>query len=572
MNKRILRGLALAALTAVLAACGGSPEHTFPETVPFDVDLAAHTEEFRREVIRVTDRVHVAVGFGLANSILIEGDDGVIIVDTMESVEEAEVVKAAFDEITTKPVVAIIYTHNHADHIFGAKVFADGRDVDIYAHETTTRYIDRLFTVVRPIIAMRSYRMFGRYLDAEGLVNAGIGPHLGIDNDSTFGLLRPTKTFRDRLEVEIAGIRLVLQHAPGETDDQLFVHLPDDGVLLPGDNFYRTFPNLYTIRGTPYRDVAAWATSLDTIRALKPEFLVPSHTRPLVGAATIEDALRDYRDAIRFVHDQTVRGMNQGLTPDELVEFVQLPAHLAASPYLQEYYGKVSWSVRAIFTGYLGYFDGNPTWLDPLPPDDRSQRMADLAGGVEELRRKAEAAASSGDHPWTLELTDHLLRLDADDEKARQLRIEALTAMGSAESNPNARHYYLTQALELRDGFESGYDVPTPPEMIGEVPMAAIFNSMAVKLNAESSAEVDRRVAFRFPDTGEAFTMHVRRGVAEVQARAADDAEVVVTVDSQVWKEITAGLRNPALAYASGAVKVEGGTLDLVGFLGLFRD
>ena len=146
----------------------------------------------------------------------------------------------------------------------------------------------------------------------------------------------------------------------GETADALYVWLPEKKVLFSGDNFYKSWPNAYAIRGTPYRDIRSWANADDMMLKEGAEFLVPGHTRPIIGKAAVAEALTDYRDAIRFVFDKTIEGMNQGLTPDELVAYVKLPARLAEKDYLREYYGNVEWAVRAIFEGYLGWFDGNP--------------------------------------------------------------------------------------------------------------------------------------------------------------------------------------------------------------------
>ncbi len=266
-------------------------------------------------------------------------------------------------------------------------------EVDVYAHATTSYYIDRVVNVIRPAISLRSARMFGNLLPRgeDGVVNAGIGPFLDL---RTVSLIRPNLTFDDRLEVELAGIRLELVHAPGETDDQIFVWLPEKKVLLPGDNIYKAFPNLYTIRGTPYRDVLDWVRSLDRMRALEPEHVVPSHTRPFSGRDNVRQILTAYRDAIQFVHDQTIRGINRGLTPDELVATVRLPPHLAEHPYLAEHYGTVEWSVRSVFSGYLGWFDGDAATLSPASPAERARGLAELAGGVEERRPGGPSTAA----------------------------------------------------------------------------------------------------------------------------------------------------------------------------------
>ena len=534
-------------------------------------DLKAHSAEFEKQVIEVTDGVYVAIGYGLANSIMIEGDDGVVIVDTMESVEAAEAVKAEFDMITTKPVKGIIYTHNHADHIFGSKVFKGDGNPDVYSHESTIYYIDRILNVIRPIIYKRSIGQFGTFLPPGGVINVGIGPRLLLGDDYTLSLIRPNKTFPgDRMDVEIAGIKFELYHAPGETPDQIFVYMPDRGILLPGDNFYKSFPNLYAIRGTAYRDVTLWVKSLDKIRSKRPEFLMPSHTKPITGEDEIFETLTNYRDAIQYVHDQTVKGMNERLTPDQLVERVKLPAHLANKPYLFEYYGTVEWSVRSIYDGYLGWFNGNATNLFPLPNEEKAKRFSDLCGGVDVLIENAKEALNNGDNQWVLELTDIILNLDSKNKEVLNIRADALTALGEAQITATARNYYLTQALETEGKIEIKDRKVKEKDILYGIPLAAIFGSMAVVLNAEKSADTNTVVGFRFPDVGEAFTLHVRRSICEVQPEFPKTPDVTVTVDSTVWKEIVAGLRSPAVALAKGDVKVDGGTLNLVKFLGLF--
>ncbi|NNF62121.1 MAG: alkyl/aryl-sulfatase, partial [Gammaproteobacteria bacterium] len=400
------------AAVSVASACNDRPAGTV--TAPTPAALAAHSDEFRRSIITVRDGVWVAVGYGLANSILVEGDDGLIVIDTMASLDSARAVAREFRLLSPKPLKAIIYTHNHADHVFGAQAFIDelaspGTAVRVLAHETTEALVYRVVNVFRPILTARSFRMFGTHLNEAELVNAGIGKELEVTADSAFGFVPPTETFRDSLETGIAGIRFELIHAPGETDDQLFVWLPDLKLLAPGDNIYKTFPNLYTIRGTPYRSLRDWSASLDRMRELPVEYLVPSHTRPLQGQEEINGTLTDYRDAISFVRDQTIRRINQGMTPEQIVATVQLPPHLATSPWLQEFYGKVSWSARSVMAGNLGWFDGNPATLQPLAPAQRAQKIAMLAGGDEALEQAAHQALADGETQWALELSDLLL-------------------------------------------------------------------------------------------------------------------------------------------------------------------
>jgi len=579
--------LLLAALLIAIVGCGESKQGGDVPIPLADGEavvhpaLDAHTAEFERKVYSVTDGVHVAVGFGLANSILVEGDECVFVVDTMGSVEAAQAVRAEFEAITDKPIAALIYTHNHADHILGARGFVPTGEVAVYAHETTNFYIDRLISVLRPIIGMRSERMFGNHLPKTGddrLVNDGIGPALeAAHGGGTPSLIRPNRTFSDRLELTLCGVEVVLVHAPGETNDQLFVWLPEKRTLLPGDNVYKAFPNLYTIRGTLYRDVLEWARSVDAMRALRPEHLVPSHTRPVSGASVIDEILVAYRDAIQFVHDQTVRGMNQGLTPDEIVERVELPPHLKEHPYLQELYGTVEWSVRSVFSGYLGWFDGDTATLSPASPDERAAGMVALAGGEAGLLAATRTAVAEGRYAWAAELASALLRLDPDLDEARRLKAQALRVLGHRSVSPNGRNFYLTQALELEGKVEIVVTKPTSAmlELAQAMPIENFIAAMPANLNPERSADADTVAGFRFPDAGEAFTIHVRRGVASYRKGFPESPDVVITADAGAWIAVVAGARALPAAIASGDIEVEGGVRKLptaVAFLAMFRD
>jgi alkyl sulfatase BDS1-like metallo-beta-lactamase superfamily hydrolase len=557
---------------SVLIFTGCSAKKTVYAGKAADKELAEHTVEFRREIVKVTEGVYAAVGYGLANSILLEGDNGVVIVDVMESVEAAASVKKAFENITLKPVKAIIYTHYHADHVFGAGVFKESGSIDVYSHSKTLDELDRVTAIIQEITYKRAMRMFGTFLETGELENCGIGPFLKFNDRTTISYVRPNKTFSDEvLKINIAGINLELIHAPGETDDQIVVWMPDKKVLIAADNFYKSFPNLYTIRGTSYRDVLAWVKSLDKMRLLKAEYLVPCHSRPITGQNTIYDILTDYRDAIQIVHDQTIRGINMGLTPDELAETVKLPGHLAGKPYLREYYGTVAWSVKNIYNGYLGWFSGNSTDLNPLTLKERAERFSKLAGGDKELLEHARRASREQDHQWVLELADKLLQITPDMSEALELRALSLRSLGLQQGNANARNYYLSQAYEA-EGKLKLTQVKVDADLAHRIPLAAVFAGMSVKLNPEKSADVDKVAGFYFPDTKESFTVHVRRGVAAIEPRFPEKADIAITVDSNTWKEIAAKLTNPATALLKGDVKIEGGLMNTVSFLNLFRD
>lgn len=574
----MIRTLACAAAFS-LAATTALAEDPAPRIAP---SLAAHTAEFAPpKVYEPAPGVFSAVGYGIANSIMVVGKTGVVIIDTTDSLDEAKKVWAEFaPRAGGKPVVAIIYTHNHNDHINGAAAFPLTKGGKVIAQATLLREAAKWNGVAAPAIAARAARMYGVFLPKgtpDGFVSVGIGPYLStFGGGGAGGFVAPNLTFDQKLEIKLGGERFVLEHAPGETEDQIFIWMPDRGVLFPGDNIYKAFPNLYTIRGTSYRDPVQWADSLDRMRALHARVLVPSHTRPVVGADEIAARLTDYRDAIRFTHDQTVRWMNQGLSPDEIVQKVKLPAHLAADPFLAEHYGTVEWSVRSVLTGYMGWFGGDAADLSRDPPDVRAAEIVALAGGAGPALVQAGKAFDEGRWKWSAELAAYVGRADPSLKKeANALEARSLRQLGFDSVSPNGRNYYLEQAAEL-----SG-KVPGWKQIIGArggasqaqgLPAAAIVATFPVRLNAEKAAEADTAMGLTLAGEG-AWTIRVRRGVAETSVGLAPDTKLAISAGKA---DLVAALASPdALksALASGKVKLDAGDpAALAAFLNLFRE
>lgn len=414
--------------------------------------LRLHGEEqFRKEVVKVTDGVYVAVGYSASNVTLIQGTNGSIIVDTGSNPIEAKAAKDAFGHLLGS-VQAIIYTHNHADHTGGAAVFASEGSPEIYSHSLLLESGQRIVRGRRD-----GGDQFGIALPASQFINAGIQRQYGRDVPHTrAGYLPPTKTFDvDQLPLSIAGVQLVLVHSPGETAENTAVWLPDKRTLLAGDNFYRAFPNLYPIRGTGIRPPQIWIDSLGELIELKADHLIPGHMRPVSGADEVNIALTSYRDGIESIYTQTLEGIVAGKRPDELVQTVKLPDRLIDSPYLQEYYGSIEWSVRAIYASTVGWFDGDAANMFPLSRTDRAKRTIDLAGGAARILEEARVALARGDYQWAAELGDHLILADELLAEARKIKAQALIELGEQQLNATARNYYLTSAQYLLESANS---------------------------------------------------------------------------------------------------------------------
>ncbi len=411
--------------------------------------LEAHSAEFEKEVVNVAEGVYTAVGFAASNVTMIEGETGLIIVDTTESIGAAEIILTKLRQISDKPILAIIYTHSHRDHISGASVFAGDASPDIYARSFETDMLGA--KEVANISVARAKRQFAIGMPSWVRINLGLGPGERSLKGMAAGFVEPNHILTEPREtIQIDGVTIECVEAPGETPDTMVLWLPEQKILIGADNYYKSFPNLYPIRGSAYRDVALWVKSLDTMIAFEAKYLIPGHTRPLQGADHIREVLTNYRDGINHVLTETLAGMNEGATIPELIERVRLPEHLTDKPYLQEYYGAVSWSVHSIYTGYLGWFDGNPTNLHPLPRAEEAQHMADLAGGVPALFDQLQRAMDEDHHQWALQLADHLLALEHEPVKVTNLKADVLTALADQQINATARNYYLTYARELR--------------------------------------------------------------------------------------------------------------------------
>lgn len=423
--------------------------------------LLERNEMFEPAIIEVAENVYTAIGYQVSANTMIVGDDGVIIIDPGQQAALAARVRTEFEKITDKPVRAIIYTHDHGDHTNGAAAFYEA-DAGIevwgrsnFGSESSRQAAAGLTGGARPSNTQ------GFDLLPEQKI--GIGVAIPPDRPPAGSIMadgvqrerprpvrvEPTHTFsEDRASLEIAGVSLELVAAPGETDDQLYVWLPEQRVVFAGDNFYQSWPNVYPLRGTARRSIRDWISSIDSMLEENPLHLVGGHTTPMLGNAA--EVLTNYRDAMRWVHDRTIDGAKQYMTPDELVEYAALPAHLAELDYLGEYYGSIWGTVRDIYAQDLGWFDGDPLNLHRESPLQQSQRMADLVGSVDVLWAKAQVAMTAGDPLGAAQLAQHVIRLRPDDPAPKLLMADALEIIGERTFNAPARNYTLSSANRIR--------------------------------------------------------------------------------------------------------------------------
>jgi alkyl sulfatase BDS1-like metallo-beta-lactamase superfamily hydrolase len=549
----------------------------YPNQPPVNPDFDAHTDKFwPPTVTKVTDGAYVAVGYGLANSIMIEGDDGIIIIDAMTSYETAKEVMTEFRKITDKPVKAIIYSHSHPDHVNGAGAFAEeaSNDLEIYAHSTLLDNYYHESGELATLIATRGIYYYGVLLPQEGpdrFVNAGIGPFLEA-GDVTSAFLPPTITFDDRLDIEVAGLEMSLINVPSETNDETIVWIPEMGVLQGGEVLYELWPNLYSVRGSSYRDVKKWISSLDVMIDLEAEHLILSHTRPVSGAEEVRDVLTSTHDAVQYIYDQTIRGINQGYTEDELAHMIELPQHLQDHPWLQERYGERAWHVRGIVSGNVGWFEGDSTYLNAISFEEKSQKTVNGFGGIEKTLQMAITAIHNGEYQWAAELATYVIETDPDNEDAKMIKAHALRVLGQQAHSSGARNWYITDALELEGKITVDPTAVTvgDPDQIAGTPIHILLEQAPTRIDPQKADGIDMVVGIVLPDVDESYTFHIRNNIAAYKVGLKDNMDVKFTVDASVLKETLAGLKTFEDSISEGKVTVEGSMDDARTFISLF--
>ncbi len=405
-------------------------------------------EQYKKQVTKVNHRIYHFLGWGHSNATVIIGETSVILVDTLDSDERAKRLRAELATITDKPVRTIIYTHSHPDHRGGAGAFRDTVE-EIIAFKARTEPLDG-YGRIAAALNQRGEFQFGYELTDEENISQGIGPREGkAVGDGVYDFMPPTTVYDvDTTTRTIDGVTMELTAAPGETDDQLFVWLEEDKVMISGDNYYGCWPNLYAIRGTQYRDIAQWIKTLEKILSYPAEALLPGHTAPLIGRDQILEVVGNFKNAIASVFDQTLDCLGRGLTLAETVESVRLPEELRDKEYLGEYYGTVEWSVKGIYNGYVGWFDGDAAHLMPCPRREFSAAVLELAGGPDKLLAKALSCLEKGESQLALELLE-LLGGEAQSGKIKEVKRRALLARAAQMTSANARHYYICSAKEI---------------------------------------------------------------------------------------------------------------------------
>ena len=538
--------------------------------------LTAHSQKMDKGIFAYKDTFFQVYGYGLTSPMIVDGDNGLIILDPVESVDKMQDVMADFRKVTgnKKPVAAVMYSHWHPDHYAGVRGIKGVEDATIIAHETfMANVVKGSMGGTGPALGFRVDYSLGTLLSVEenGRVNGGLGPDFEIREHSLVAPNTLVKGNFGKLEMEIEGIKVEFKHVPSEASDEITAYFPEFDLVFGSEVIQgESFPNLHTIRGTQYRDPSIWFPGVDTLLEYNASAMMVSHGRPVVGAKHVDDTLTAYRDAIQYTYDQSIKAINDGATQEDLIREIKLPKHLENHPWLGDFYGSIRHAAKEIFVGEMGWFDGDPTTLNPTYSVEASQRYAKMVGGKEKMMEFAIDACDSGDFQWCAELATHAIRVDLEDMEPRLLKAKALRELGYRETNNNWRNWYLTSAQELDGTIDYSKKINLQaPDLMAEFKPDQLVNALRFSLNAERSADQHFTIAFNFSDTNETHALEVRRSVAQFHKDYEGQPKATVNLTKSVFLGLLVGKVDFADAVKAGYITLDGDAATVPAFFGL---
>jgi alkyl sulfatase BDS1-like metallo-beta-lactamase superfamily hydrolase len=534
-------------------------------------------------LFQVTDRIYQVRGFDISNMTLIEGNRGVIVIDPLISCECA---RAALDlyfaHRGTRPVTAVIYTHSHTDHYGGVRGILDERDVisglvpviapDKFLEEVTKENV----LVGTPMIRRAMYQ-FGPMLPKgpRGQVDAGLGK---VTSRGTVSLIAPTQVIVQPLETHIIdGVEIVFQLTPDtEAPAEMHMYYPGLKALNLAENATHNLHNIYPLRGTQVRDCNAWAKYLaDALVQFAPrsEVVFAQHHWPVWGNARVTDFITKQRDTYKYLHDQTLRLMNHGYKAAEIAERMALPASLETNFASRGYYGTLSHNAKSVYQRYIGWYDGNPANLSPLPPEPRAQKMIDYMGGAGSALVKAREDFAKGEYRWVADIANTIVFADPSNQDARALCADAFEQLGYQAESATWRNAYLQGAQELRHGPPKMLRAPVREDFVRALPVEQIFDYLAVRIDPTKAAGKRLVINWSFVDLKETYALILENcALSFVAGHQAADADVSLALTKPVLTRLMLRQGTLADAMKAGEATVAGDPAKLAALFAMIED
>src|ERR1700704_1993578 len=535
-------------------------------------------------LFEVVPGVYQVRGLDIANMTLIEGDRGVVVVDTLTSIEGARAaMELYFEHRGKRPVAAVVFTHTHTDHWGGARgvlddeMMASGK-IPIIAPNLFMEHAVSENIIAGPAMLRRAQYQFGPLLakGVRGQVDCGLGKSMAA---GAVALLRPTDLIMatgDKRTID--GLEFEFQMAPNsEAPAEMHFFVPRYKLLNLAENCTHNFHNLLPFRGADVRDALAWSRYLGEALAMwggKAEAMCGQHHWPVWGKARIDTMILQQRDLYKFAHDQTIRLMNHGLTAAEIAETIKLPASLEGAWHGRGYYGHIRHNVKAIYQKYLGWYDANPVNLDPLPPVEAGKKYVEYMGGADAILARALADFAKGEFRFIAQALSHLVFAEPDHQAARTLLADTFEQLGYASESSTWRNAYLFGAQELRQGLPNAPPRPSMPrETLAALRTGQLWDMLGVRLNGPKAEGKTIVLNWIFTDTNERFTLTLENcALTYAEGAQAPNADAGFTLPRSLLDEETAKQTSFRKAMAAGKMKFTGNAMRLAELMGLMDE
>jgi len=535
-------------------------------------------------LFEVVPGVYQVRGLDIANMTLIEGDSGVIVLDTLTSIEGARAaMELYFKHRGKKPVTAVIFSHTHTDHWGGARgvlddaTLASGK-VPIIAPNLFMEHAVSENIIAGPAMLRRAQYQFGPFLakGPRGQVDCGLGKSMAA---GAVALLRPTDLIMETGDKRVIdGVEFEFQMAPNsEAPAEMHFYVERYKVLNLAENCTHNFHNLLPFRGADVRDALAWSKYLGEALKMwggKAEAMCGQHHWPVWGRERIDTMIRQQRDLYKFAHDQTIRLMNHGLTAAEIAEAIKLPQSLEGAWHGRGYYGHIRHNVKAIYQKYLGWYDANPVNLDPLPPVESGKKYVEYMGGSGASLSRARKDFGKGEFRFVAQALSHLVFAEPDNQAARSMLADTFEQLGYAAESSTWRNAYLFGAQELRQGMpKTPPRASMPRETLAALRTGQLWDVLGIRLNGPKAEGKHIVLNWSFTDTGETFVLNLENSaLTYTEDVKVANADASFTLARSTLDEVIAKVTSFSEAIAAGKVKVSGNATQLTELMSLMDE
>lgn len=536
-------------------------------------------------LFEVAPNVWQVRGYDISNITFIKGSTGWVIIDPLTSESTARAsLELLTQHVESRPVTAVIYTHSHSDHFGGVLGVTTKADVEAgrcqiiaplgFLHETIAENV-----IAGPAMSRRAAYQFGPLLPAgpRGHIDCGLGNSIPMAAPS---LLAPTRdiTYTGE-ELVVDGVRIIFQLTPEtEAPAEMNFFFPDFGWLCMAENCSHTMHNLVPIRGALVRNALNWSKYINEsieLFADKTEVLFTSHNWPRWGRQDVRDFLILQRDLYRWIHDQTMRHANHGMTPLEIAELLVLPDEFLAHEHTRGFYGDLVHNIKAVYQRYLSWYDGNPANLNKLSPSRAGEQYVLLAGGVDALLDSAQKSFDAGQYRWVAELVNHAVFAEPTNQRARNLQADALEQLGYQSESATFRNAYLMGAQELRSGPPPRTEARVRARsLIKAMTIEQVFDTLAVRVISENLGGISLAVNWIFTDmantSDEKWLLEVsNRTLVASQSRHSALAVASVKLSRDLFLEVIAQTTTFVDEVQKGTITIDG---DPSALLTIFRN